>query len=771
MHFQQAIWRKIPFSHILPIIFVVAYLFYHYPLLNGSFLDYSHEPGKELSTRIKVPQYVFDFGNWMNQQDPTRRYLIVPELSDTGFIAFEWGYWSAAPINSLQTKNSFVQNTFLVPHSERLFLKQMYKTFLSEDITSFTDFTEVFAIDGIVVQKDFDWQNISWGTTDPSKYEKILDKNPKFKLVKAFEKWKIYDIVDREKSFRVTATPKLHFLQGPLQNVMSFPEFDPISPLFMADMDPANISYFAKKATDIFVAPECVQCDLKEEFFGFKYYNPKLLPGSALYPLVRYREQRVKNQSNSFESLLNYYLTISDRRIVETKWMVDSKEKLQFLQTAMDGYYASIVELRDFVSRPWNVNGKDENRLARTINGHLLQQVSFIDSIFGDEKLNIEHRRVLALTYDEILKVKAIADKNQWVTEDITDKRYIFDLPKTGIYELYVTKKSLSDPNATSSGSAITFADKNAVLKPLSERDDWLYFGKINFPTTKLRLAFNDSTLKNFLENINPEFPDGTAGIIREDKKISMTLDSRNKCFTYTASNLETIGTQYLVSFGYRNLTDKKDLGFYVSEIKEKSPKLRIRESALPNSRAWANHYEVVTPTKDSIRLNFCNGFISISQKDSVKEREDLQFLSPGQTLNEVQGIGIYKISYPIVIFYQKQVETEKKEFVTDFKKINTVKYEINVAETKDPVTLVMRESYGKYWKLCDEQKKCLSFDDKNHFNSAGFTNGWYFKDGLKGKIELYYFPQKTYKIGAYIAITTLLIIVGGICWTKLRKR
>lgn len=762
----------IPVHYMLLIVFLLGYIFYHYPILDGSFFDYSSEPGKRLSTRISVPQYVFDFGKWANQQDPIKRFLVLPEVSDTGYIAYQWGFWSGAPLNSLLTKNSFVQNNLTASQSERFLMKQMYSALLRQDMNSFSDFAEVFAIDAIVVNEDFDWKNISWGTTDPAIYEKILDNNPKFRLVKTFGRWRVYDIVDRDRSsYRITITPKLNFLQGELKNIVSFPEFDPTSPLFMADLEPANFSYFAKEATDIFVAPECIQCNLKEEFFGFNYYNPKILPGSPLYPLIRFREDRIKAQAHDFESLLNYHLTVSDRRIVETKWIVDSKEKLQFLQRAIDGYYDAIIQLKGLVSRDWGVSGKDENRLARTVNGHLLLQVSFIDSIFENPTLNIDHRKGLSLIYDEILKIKQIADQKQWVTQDITDKRYIFDLPKTGIYDIYVKKKSLSDPLRVTSSSKITLAENKAILAPVSETEDWLYFGKQNLNKKQVHLAFQDSTLRNLLEGVHPEFPDGNQGILQDDKKISLNLDSRNKCFTYTVGNLEALGTEYLVSFSYRNLTDKNDLGFYASDIKEKSPKLRVRESFIPNSRAWATHNEVVVPKNNSMRINFCNGFISISQKNSVKEREDLKFIDPGQNIIEIQGIAIYKISFPVVVFYQKQRETEKKEYVASFKKISPVEYKINVKKSTDAVTLVMRESYGKFWRFCEEGKKCKPFDDKGHFVSAGFTNGWYFADGIQKNVDLYYYPQKIYTFGAYLTIATLFSILVAICWGIFRKK
>lgn len=754
----------------LLVLFIGAYLLYHYPFLNGSFMNYSNEPGKKLSTRITVPQYVLDFGAWSNQQKLDKRFLIVPEVSDVGYIAYEWGFWSLAPVNSLLTRNSFVQNSSLVSETDKVIMKEMYRSLLDGDIKSFTDFAEVFAIDGIVVHEDFDWKNPSWGTTDPAKYVKVLDNNPNFRLAQTFGKWKVYDIVGRIKPLRVTATPRLNFLQGNLKNIVSFPEFDPNSPLFMANLDSAKSSYYANEATDLFIAPDCIKCDFKKDEPGFVYYNPKILPGSILYPLVIYRENQIKKKSTDFESLLNFYMTTSDRRLVESKWMVDSKQKLDFLQKAISAHFDSLVQLRNFIDSDWGLSANDENRLARMVNAHLLQQVNLIDAMFDNPLLDTVYRAVLSLSYDEILKIKSIADKKQWITQDEKEIRYIFDLPKSGNFDIYVKKESLSDSRIDASSSVISFADSSQKLKPVSETSDWLYFGKLNTQSTKLKLSLADATLKNLIESINPEFPNGKQGITHEKDIFYMNPASRNNCFTFTVKNLE-IGTKYLVSFAYKNLTDKKDLGFFISDEGASSPKLRIRQSLLLNSREWANHNETITPLKNSMKLNFCNNFISISQKESIGQREDLQLLNPGQSVLEIQDISVYKMSNPTIVLYQKQKSIGEINYVLDFLKIRPEEYAINLKETNEPVTLVMRETYGKFWQLCDENKKCLSFDDNNHFIANGFANGWYFKDGIKGKISLYYYPQKTYIIGAYITIVSLGIIIGGICWTKFRKK
>lgn len=137
----------------------------------------------------------------------------------------------------------------------------------------------------------------------------------------------------------------------------------------------------------------------------------------------------------------------------------------------------------------------------------------------------------------------------------------------------------------------------------------------------------------------------------------------------------------------------------------------------------------------------------------------------------EIKNITLNEIVTPIIILHQKQKDIQSKNFVTSFEKPNAVTYNAQVSPIKKPVTVVMRETYGKAWQLCDENKKCIANDDKNHFNSAGLTNGWYLKDGLSGNLTLSYTAEKTFTTGVYVTLGTLLFIIGGILWTKLRKK
>ncbi|GEM_PF-1604311 len=752
------------FSKILLIVFVAFYVLYHYPVLTGSFLDYSREPGKELTTRVKVPQYILDFGKWINSQDPNKRYLVMPQLGNTSYVSYAWGYWSIAPITSLLSRNSFVHNTALVPESERVLMGEMYAAFLRGDMESFSDFSQVFAIDGIVVQKDYDWKNLSWGTVDPMKYEEVLRSHPElFALERTFGKWEVYKIAERKESLRINSSTKLSFLQGKLSKVVSFPYLDPKAPSFMSDIERKNIDYYAQNATDIYLAPECIQCDLDYKEGAFKYYNPKLLPGSILYPLVTFREQQVKASSLDYMSLVNFYITTSNRRIIEIKWMVDSRKRIEQILPTIERYRQALRQLAQELEK--EESAQIENRAAQMVMNHIIQQIHLIDSAYNEPILGIYQRQALAASYNEILQIEKIAASKMWVTQDMTNKKYIYDLPLTGDYEIYAKRGSLTSPGIDPKETTITFRDLPNVLKPIATIGDWISFGKVNLANKKTFISLKDGTMANLLDSISPTFPDGREGILMDKNNVTLTVDSLNKCFYYQFRDLEFLNTQYVVSFTYRNFSDKNKLGFFNQSEGDEFLKYSIKDSTLASFRYPNKFTKLITPKDGNVKLVFCNGFLSLGEIGTFEKELDVGLLPEKQTLIEIQNITFHKVAYPNIVLYKKQKDVEDVNTVQNFVKKDPVTYEINMTQSNKPTSLIMRESFGKYWKLCNAKNTCLSFDDPSHFQTGGFANAWYLKDvPIGNKLTLYYYPQRWYEIGAIITLASIAIIIGGIC-------
>lgn len=775
--FQEKYFVRIKsvFSAFAIILIVTGYIVYHYPILSGSFFDYSREPGHELTTRISVPDYVFEFGEWVNQQNPNKRFLIMPQLGDTNYINYRWNYWSIAPVTSLISRNSFVHNNALIPQNERLLMNEMYAAFLRNDMDAFTDFTDVFAIDAIILHKDVDWQNKRWGTFNPARYESILDSSPFFSLEKEFGQWKVYNLTHRSGSLRINATDKINFLQGKLANVVSHPNFDPKAPLFMSDIEQDNIDYYINNATEIFLAPECSTCDFESDVPGFKYYNPTLLPGSILYKLISSREEAVKNKSNDFMSMLNYYIAVSNRRIIEVKWMVDSKTRISLVLPTLNRYYQLLTELNNHLSpAEWMDSASQENIASQLIINHILQQINLIDSMYNNDVLGPNERQAIAQAYDQILKIEKKAREKLWITEELENKKYIYDMPKLGEYDVYIKRSSLTNPENEISDITVTTRDSLFTLEQVEEIEDWLYFGAVNIANKKLLLNLNDTTVSNILDNADLVFPDGEEGIIQEENNFVLTADSLNNCFYYQVDNLDT--TQlYLISFDYRNFSDKFRLAFIFQQDDEQFLKYNARNSFLENSRAL-NKFTRIIPIKESrARLNFCNGFLSLSELRGKERREELDLLSPEGRLVEIKNISFQRLAFPNVVLYQKQKDLKGFNNLVAFTKNDPVTYTVELADEKARTALVMRESYGRYWRVCNESNKCLPFNDKSHFASAGFANAWYFKEGFGNKLIFYYYPQFMFVVGTIITVVSgfiiISIIIGKLCWRLFARK
>lgn len=774
---------KLP--NLIFLFFILIYLGYHYPILNGSFFDFNNDPKGSISTRITVPDYVFEFGEWANKQDPNKRYLVLPELNDSGYISYKWGFWSLAPVSSLLSRNSFVQNTALIPGSEKLLLKQMYNSLLVGDIDSFLDFADIFAIDSIIIQKDYDWKSSIWGTNDPKKYEDIVNANSIFELEKEFGEWKIYKIKGRDKSLRVSMSSSLNFLQGELGDVVSFPYFNPRNPLYITGS--VDDAFYSKVATQVFLGAPCIGCDLKEENIGFEVYNPKLLPGSPLYKfMVTRKEERVKESANDFMSKINYYLTTADRRSIEIKWMVEFRQNLGNLQNTIYRHNQSLVNLKDTLSSDnWGLDSVQEENLAKDVRGHLITQASLITSVHNDDNLTLENRLTLASSYELLTQIIDIVHSKQWVTDNAMEKKYLFRPPVTGNYEVFVKRNSLANPSLDINRASLYFREDGNVLKPLSQTEDWISFGFKNSSSDILHMAFTDPTVENLVAKISPIITK-ESGITKHNESYIMTGDSLNKCFGFPLSGLEVgYNKKYIISFSYRNFTSNKTLSISVDSNIRENASLRTKETLLPSKQNWTLFRTPFSSSEPNVAINFCNGFTSINEIDGpapwlnlgatnhgvgIKAKNVDQ--ESGVIVSEIKDVAIYKVSEPNVVLYKKKLDiSDNNTSSVDYIKKNPVEYDVKLDKTNKPTFITMRESFGKFWQVCQENSKCVPFESNQHFADAGFMNSWYFEKGIAGKLNFYYYPQRTLVMGAIVSIISYLVILIWLIYDSIIRR
>ncbi len=749
-------------------IFIIGLLLYHFPVLNGSFFDYSHDDqGRLLTTRVAIPQYIFDFGDWVNRQPDNKRYLILPELSETNYISYTWGYWSLSPISSLLAKNSYVQNNAFYTGNNKILVNKVYDALKRKDLHEFESLRKMLGIDGIVLQEDFDWKNNTWGTTDPQFYKNVLNSDSYFALEKKFGAWEVYSIKSNKESFHISLSNKLQYMQGNLEEITSMPYFDPVGAVFT---DTKDTAFFIKEATDIFVAPECDHCTLLDTDPGFVPYNPNILPGSIFYPILAYRENKIKARADDFDSKLNLYLTLSDRRVAEISWMIESKQKLNLLPQAISNYYSVLQEFKQFLnSERSTIGSKQQSDSGRKMFAHLFKQSFLVEKVYLSQYIDKPYRETMSQAYDTVTDLVVTAKGMLWSTNDAITKYYNTDLPEKGTYTIMLNKNTLAYPNDNYKDVTLSFQGKEIMLRPLQQMDEWLSFGDYTFTDKNIHINLFDATARNLLTNLRPVLPQDPKGITVMNGLYSFTKDSQDKCVTYQLLNLEK-DAEYRVSFTYRNLTDRKDLAFYISDPDIPNSKLSINEYFLPNNRKWDDRAVVFYPKKTYANILFCNGFSSL-EESILKRDTHTDFLQPGQTTIEVQNIALYKVSIPKIVLYKKLKNTKTMDLPVDFKRNSPVSYTVDVKNIfKDkPASLLMRETYNKFWTACTKSN-CSTINDEKHFTSSGFANAWYFPRGVAGKIEISYYPQKIYYAGIAVTIISFVSLVIYIIRKRLWK-
>lgn len=759
---------KLLFPSIPLVLFTLVLLIYHYPVLSGNFFDYSHEPGNELSTRVKVPQYIFDFDAWVKKQDPDTRFLILPELGNQKFVSYDWGYWSLAPLTSVLTRNSFVWNVNSSNKNEKTLVNGIYAALKGNDTELFNRYAQILGVDKVILEEDFNWSNPLWGTTNPKVYADVVDKSSDFTLEKTFGKWKVYSIKRDNLTSRLTLQSGLIFLDGDISRVLSFPLLETKFPIFISESDKAKNSYFAKEASDILLLPQCVDCELKGVKAPNISYDPRILPGSLFYWIIQQREAEILGKARDFESKANYFVTVSDRRLVEVKRMIDLKRSTDQIEKSLENHLSSIQQLKNlFLSNPVDTKAED-NFFIRTITEHLLYQGTTIESLYGDAYLSPVNKSSLIQSYDQLSSLIFLAKQRLWITDDAIQKRYISTLPEDGTYELYVDKNSLVDPANHPEGIELIFKDDpSKTFKPLGSVGNWLYFGTKSFKSKIAYLQLNDLTASNILDSVKAVFPQGSNGIdVSTDKnEYTFKSDSSNLCFYFPVDNL-AVGDKYVVSFEYRNLTRESSIAFYADEVQTTVPTLSLRDKSLTSSTDW-NKYSYVAEMKTSkLNIGFCNGFIPLEKR--YKKAQSI--LNTSAAFSIVRNIQLSHISFPTVAMFKEKTNNGINVNPAYTKK-NPAEYDVSINPSVPKTTLTMKEAFSNQWYLC-LKGECLSDSDKVHFASAGLFNSWYFKDGLSGNVKLYFFPQILYREGAIVSISTVLaLMLGSYIYSRWRKK
>jgi len=744
---------KVPF--ILATLFIILIIAYDFPIFDKRFFDWK-PPLTMLET---VPDYVFDYGKWMNKQkDFSSRTLLLPDFNKTRLgEAFRWGYWSLSTVTSYLTQKNTLSNDSKLVDTEPSLVNSLYEL-LRKDKPAWSRLARFLDVRYFLLRKDF-FYDLSWTpTTSPSIYEKVLEKSDKIEKVETFGEWVVYQLEDNEFLPRFYIPEEFIFIQGEvyeLAEVLSFEDWQVRTGIHFPEKT-GKRAVKVEEMDKIFVVAGCIRCG---EFEKPEIELPfvRFLPDSVFYPLISWKEKGLERQIKEPDDpsqIIDLDLGLASKRLVEIGGLLDERESKEAVKETIKRYQARIEDVSYQLER-MEKEGRSTNevllRMEDYLKGHKAGIKELLKKWIGDgtwigDETRIRLEGVLWELEDLLVEIKS----KQWVSEERA-KRYIFDIPKETDYELFIKSEGIEDYFTQNPLDPIVFElDGKLATKPGELRSDsWILVDKVNLEKRRHKLAIILPEAKNLVE--------------KESLLLEQEEEGR-KTVSLPINNFDPDGL-YKISFDYETLRGQSTKFIVIQDTDKKDEELgRVR-------------YKV---EEDLHREAFPQTFEVFFKPDFGAKKAELGFVLEAdeeeKSIFEIEEMRVERVWSPEVILRtatREELVTQKIPKIT-FRKINPTKYEVKIEGANRPYTLVFNESFHQGWKAYIGRREPISED--KHYLINGYANSWYITPEDAGEAENYeimieFWPQRLFHIGMIVSALSLLGSLGYLGWSLVKKR
>lgn len=207
--------NKESFKGILPFLIgtvsVLFLLLYHYPFFSSKFFVYS----KPLSTMLKVPEYILQFGNWAdNIEADNQRFLVFPPLEEN-FLAdvYDWNYWSLQIAPSQATQKSLIANDTSSQGDKGILINAYYDS-IRKKSDDWRKLNYLLGVKYFLLRNDVFYKNGTYKIQKPGIFEKLFEESADVKFKIQFDKWKIYSVDNSYFTPHFYISNNLYYLNG-----------------------------------------------------------------------------------------------------------------------------------------------------------------------------------------------------------------------------------------------------------------------------------------------------------------------------------------------------------------------------------------------------------------------------------------------------------------------------------------------------------------------------------------------------------------------------
>lgn len=704
------------------VFFALAILFvliYHFPFFTGNIFSWK----EGFSTRLSVPAYLVEFGDWLEKEkkDDGRVLFLPPSSPNWRYSLYDWGYLSFQALPTLVSNKSTIINNDRLNDDERKLVDGLYEALSVDDRQSTRQLSSYLGIKYFALQDDTIPGDVySLFSLQTKTYKDAIEKNLQLDLVRKFGRWSVYKLDTKEIPMFYTVND-MTVISGPVTNFSYYYDFLEEKRVLLKNEDLQNLHAVLPHLPDIY-SPACLKCKKKDRpFIAFPDRN--VLPDSPFYPLLLFSETR-NLRSKEPRNLVYDYLGLSLKRLAEMNEMIE--KDIHVSDPVLNTYEVTIRLIHtnfNRLSRP-----EDKYSTAEDLTYYIKAQRDVIN-----ETLAAEVSGLPAVILDRALtslRTLEVAIQPYTFTADITQNRiYGIAIASPGIYSLHMRSRDFESVVRNNAKITVDIDGKQTRTFPIADgplREEWLAFGDFS-------LQQGDHTLLlSFSELENKVLPPQSAVTV-------MNADGRQRCFTTQVQNYDS-SKRYKAVVRYRNDLFS-DINVYVWEQKEKESRLRYA-SRLFKSLSEEEFTHEVDPQSDilGIVLGFCSANLT---EDFIRERVSVK---------------VNELIEPVVLFLSKQRQDVFFQEVS-YERINPTKYTVSFSAENPNAVFVFNSRFENGWEL--------EKFNKNHIPVNGFANGWVIDKPGKYSLSLTYKPQNTVNLGGLISFAT---VIGGAVYLLWKK-
>jgi hypothetical protein len=660
-------------SPLVTFLAIVLVLIYNFPYFTGSFFSWN----PPFSTMVEVPDYIYDFRDWLKQQDTiSANILFLPELhQEWKTDNYNWNYWSFSPLTSMFSDKAIILNDHSVDGDLQVLLDTYYSALRKND-SQWQRLNNYVGADYIVLRKDFLVHNPEFQSYAPQQYQAFLTEYAH--KIKTFGEWEVYSL--KQSPTHSVISTSSHVVrvntndQTQLKKAMSFGAINNYETIINNPLTIYPIDTYTIYRCDI-----CWRSKLTLQL-------PKLslLPDSLFYFLVKSKEQKehaiAKNDPSTF---INYNLGLTIKRIAEVRSLRDFNRPIKYAIPAIDQYINLLAEIDSVIEKMPEGREKQE-LLYRVITVVGEEKLLMLRAQFSGSYNLKEFQDKLFKLYDaqDIIYERYI--KTVTLYEKDNERSYIFQVDADGEYIINV--------------DTVDFARNNIMFELDGETKETritdvggLYsLGRFVLKKGQHTLLLHLTSVVPLLETKNDQL---------------MFNEGNNSCQEYALYNLQS-GKHYALSIRYRTaeadlLTSRLSLTF--ANYNKKAFDVGLRPSIDWNDESVS--FEV--PDKaDSATLQICPPTYAIQSSITL----------------DIASMTVKQFFAPYIVVNANTTAISMASPSIDWKKINQTKYQVRIKNATKPFYLVFRNRFDPGWQLLDSNGSEIPTHEKGNF----FANTWF---------------------------------------------